>query len=65
MAEALREGLRFDTEDEAEYPWEFCTTYALRVAMGRRTPRPVGLVERDHLLFGSEAGHQGSGHGCQ
>ena len=45
-------GLKFDTEEEAEYPWDFCTTYAaaLRNAIGRRTSQPVGSIDRDHLM---------------
>ena len=44
------QGLRFDTKETAECPWDFCTAYAagLRVAMDRRTPQPVGLS--DHLM---------------
>eukprot|EP00435_Cladocopium_sp_Y103_P020999 s1020_g5.t1 len=46
------EGLRFDTEEEAEYPWGFCQAYAmaLKETIGRRTPQPVGLLPRDHLM---------------
>eukprot|EP00435_Cladocopium_sp_Y103_P074422 s46_g48.t1 len=45
-------GLVFDTEEEAEYPWDFCNTYAmaLKESMGRRTPQPVGSLPRDHLM---------------
>ena len=44
--------LRFDTEEEAEYPWDFCMAYAagLKVALDKRAPQPVGLVARDHLM---------------
>lgn len=46
------EGLRFDTEDEAEYPWEFCVAYAdaLKESIGRRTPYPIGILPRDNLM---------------
>ena len=39
------QGLRFDTKEAAEYPWDFCTAYAagVRVAMDRRNPSACGL----------------------
>ena len=42
----------FDTEEEAEYPWEFCAAYAdtLKESIGRRTPYPVGILPRDNLM---------------
>ena len=37
--------LAFDTEDEAEYPWQWCVVYsrALRQALREKCPAPVGL----------------------
>eukprot|EP00438_Fugacium_kawagutii_P022495 Skav233625 [mRNA] locus=scaffold492:3166:11578:+ [translate_table: standard] len=43
------EGLRFDTEEEAEYPWDFCVAYAkaLKQVVSAMAPAPVGSLGRD------------------
>eukprot|EP00438_Fugacium_kawagutii_P002433 Skav223209 [mRNA] locus=scaffold2072:206144:209877:+ [translate_table: standard] len=43
------QGLQFDTEEEAEYPWEFCMEYAkaLRKVFSAMAPSPVGALHRD------------------